>query len=68
MKQIEGTSLLVTIVEDLGSEPALKVWALDKVEKKTGGPRCQSALVVNNGRRQFPVRVFHARVWRGLLF
>lgn len=55
LKQVEGTSLLITISEDLSSEPILKVWALDTLEKKTGGPRCQSALVVNNGRKQFPV-------------
>jgi hypothetical protein len=56
MKQIEGTSLLVTISEDLPSEPILKVWALDKIEKKTGAPSCLSSLAVQNGRRPFPVR------------
>lgn len=56
LKQVEGTSLLVTVSEDLSSEPVLKVWALDKLEKKTGEPRCQSSLTVNNGRKQFPVR------------
>ncbi|KAJ5098003.1 hypothetical protein N7532_005004 [Penicillium argentinense] len=34
MKQINGTSLLVTISEDLSNEPVLKAWALD-TEKKT---------------------------------
>lgn len=57
MKQIEGTSLLVTIAEDLPNEPTLKVWALDKVEKKTGTPRCLSTLSVQNGRRPFPVSI-----------
>jgi len=56
MKQVETTSLLVTISEDLSHEPVLKVWALDKTEKKTGGPRCLSTLSIQNGRRQFPVR------------
>jgi hypothetical protein len=55
LKQIEGTSLLVTISEDLSSEPVLKVWALDKLDKKTGDPKCLSSLTVNNGRKQFPV-------------
>lgn len=55
MKQVEGTSLLVTIAEDLLNEPVLKVWALDKSEKKTGAPRCLSSLSVQNQRRQFPV-------------
>ena len=56
MKQIEGTALLVTIAEDLSNEPVLKVWALDKAEKKTGGPKCLSTLDIHNGRKQFPVR------------
>ncbi|KAL2222222.1 putative vacuolar protein sorting protein [Thermoascus aurantiacus ATCC 26904] len=60
MKQIEGTSLLVTIAEDLSSEPVLKVWALDKPEKKTGAPRCLSTVSVQNGRRQFPISAFAA--------
>lgn len=54
MKQIEGTSLLATVSEDLSTEPVLKVWALD-TEKKGGGPRCLSTVSVQNGRRQFPV-------------
>jgi len=55
MKQIDGTSLLVTIAEDLLNEPVLKVWALDKLEKKTGAPQCLSTVSVQNARRQFPV-------------
>ncbi|GAM34781.1 vacuolar membrane protein [Talaromyces pinophilus] len=58
MRQIEGTSLLVTIAEDLPNEPLLKVWALDKIEKKTGAPRCLSTVSVQNGRRPFPVSTF----------
>lgn len=55
MRQIHETAYLITIAEDLSSDPVLKVWALDKVEKKTGGPKCLSTLAVQNGRRQFPV-------------
>jgi hypothetical protein len=55
MKQVDSTSLLVTIAEDLSNDPVLKVWALDKTEKKTGEPRCLSTVLVQNGRRQFPV-------------
>lgn len=55
MKQVDGTGLLVTIAEDLSNEPTLKVWALDKAEKKTGGPKCLSTLSIHNGRKQFPV-------------
>lgn len=60
MKQIQGTALLVTIAEDLSNEPLLKVWALDKLEKKTGIPRCQSTLSIHNGRKQFPISAFAA--------
>lgn len=55
MRQIDGTSLLVTVAEDLSREPVLKVWALDKIVKKTGLPTCLSTLNVNNGKKQFPV-------------
>lgn len=55
MKQVNGTALLVTIGEDSSSEPQLKVWALDKVEKKTNAPKCLSSLGIQNGRKQFPV-------------
>ncbi|KAI9803396.1 MAG: hypothetical protein M1833_000915 [Piccolia ochrophora] len=60
MKQIEGTSMLVTISEDLSNEPILKVWALDKTEKKTGAPTCQSTILIHNGRKQFPISAFAA--------
>lgn len=33
----------------------LKVWALDKPVKKTGIPTCLSTVVVNNGKKPFPV-------------
>lgn len=55
IKQIQGTALLVTITDDVPSEPVLKVWALDIAEKRTGDPRCLSTVSVNNARRRFPV-------------
>ncbi|OGM51222.1 vacuolar protein sorting protein (VPS11) [Aspergillus bombycis] len=60
IKQIEGTSLLVTIADDASHEPALKVWALDKTEKKTGAPKCLSTTPVQNARRPFPISAFTA--------
>ncbi|KND87672.1 Vacuolar protein sorting-associated protein 11, partial [Tolypocladium ophioglossoides CBS 100239] len=60
MRQVEGTSVLVTIAEDLSSEPVLKAWALDKLVKKTNMPTCLSTLTINNGRRQFPISAFAA--------
>ncbi|OPB39686.1 Vacuolar protein sorting-associated protein Vps11 [Trichoderma guizhouense] len=60
MRQVEGTSLLVTIAEDMSSEPTLKAWALDKLIKRTNMPTCLSTLTVNNGRRQFPISAFAA--------
>ncbi len=50
--------MLVTVAEDLSNEPVLKVWALDKLEKKTGVPKCQSTLSIQNGQKQFPVQYF----------
>jgi len=55
IKQPKGTSLLVTVAEDLSNEPTLKVWALDKAEKKTGVPRCLSSITIQNARKTFPV-------------
>ncbi|CAJ2510811.1 Uu.00g064360.m01.CDS01 [Anthostomella pinea] len=60
MRQVEGTSLLVTVSEDLSNEPVLKVWALDKPVKKTGLPTCLSTININNGRKQFPISAFTA--------
>ncbi|RHZ58245.1 tethering complex subunit PEP5 [Aspergillus thermomutatus] len=60
IKRIEGTSLLITIAEDLPNEPVLKVWALDKPEKKTGAPRCLSTTSIQNARRPFPISAFAA--------
>jgi hypothetical protein len=60
MRQVEGTSLLITVAEDLSSEPVLKAWALDKLVKKTNMPTCLSTLTINNGRRQFPISAFAA--------
>ncbi|KAI1269952.1 hypothetical protein F5Y18DRAFT_414755 [Xylariaceae sp. FL1019] len=60
MRQVEGTSLLITVSEDLSSEPVLKVWALDKPVKKTGLPTCLSTISIHNGRKQFPVSAFTA--------
>ncbi|KAF2149049.1 vacuolar protein sorting-associated protein 11 [Myriangium duriaei CBS 260.36] len=55
---VPNSSYLVTLSEDLSNEPELKVWALDKPEKKTGIPKCLSTVSVQNGRRQFPVSAF----------
>ncbi|TKX22514.1 putative E3 ubiquitin-protein ligase PEP5 [Elsinoe australis] len=55
---IANTSYLVTLAEDLPHEPELKVWALDKPEKKTGIPKCLSTVSIQNGRRSFPVSAF----------
>ena len=56
LKQVTGAALLVTIAEDLSNEPVLKVWSLDRLDKKTGTPKCLSSLGIHNGRKQFPVR------------
>ncbi|OIW27770.1 vacuolar protein sorting-associated protein 11 [Coniochaeta ligniaria NRRL 30616] len=61
MRQVEGTSVLVTVAEELGAgEPILKVWALDKPEPKTGIPTCLSTITINNGKKPFPITAFTA--------
>lgn len=60
MRQIEGTSVLLTISEDLSSEPLLRVWALDQIVKKTGLPTCLSELRISNRLKQFPISAFAA--------
>ncbi|KAG5978498.1 hypothetical protein E4U54_007032 [Claviceps lovelessii] len=60
LRQVEGTSLLISVAEDLSAEPVLKAWALDKLVKKTNMPTCLSSLTINNGRRQFPISAFAA--------
>jgi hypothetical protein len=44
----------------MSSEPVLKVWALDKLVKKTNMPTCLSTLSISNGKRQFPISAFAA--------
>ena len=34
------------------------MWSLDLTDRKTGGPKCLSSLVVQNGRKNFPVSAF----------
>ncbi|KAL2179759.1 uncharacterized protein P884DRAFT_318410 [Thermothelomyces heterothallicus CBS 202.75] len=61
MRQVEGTSLLVTVAEGGGEhQPVLKVWALDKPVKKTGIPTCLSTVAINNGKKPFPISAFAA--------
>ncbi|KAK4175304.1 putative vacuolar protein sorting-associated protein 11 [Triangularia setosa] len=66
MRQVEGTSLLVTIGEGGAGEdlepgqPVIKVWSLDKVNKKDGAPGLLSSVIVNNGKRPFPISAFTA--------
>lgn len=55
LRQIPDTAFLVSISEDLSSDPSLRVWALDRIDKKTGAPKCLSTVAVQNGKRLFPV-------------
>lgn len=58
IRQVPNTALLVTVAEDLSNEPTLKVWALDKIEKKTGGPKCLCTINIQNQRKLFPISAF----------
>lgn len=57
IQHIPQTNFLVTVCEDLPAEPQLRVWALDKTDKKTGTPKCLCSVSVQNGRNPFPVRI-----------
>lgn len=50
----------------MSSEPVLKVWALDKLVKKTNTPTCLSTVMINNNRRQFPVSLVESliQLWK----
>ena len=47
------------------NQPVLKVWALDKPVKKTGIPTCLSTVVINNGKKPFPVGAMWNDRWFG---
>lgn len=55
LRHVPETPYLVSICEDLPAEPQLRVWALDRTEKKTGAPKCLCSVNVQNGRKPFPV-------------
>ncbi|KAI9666733.1 MAG: hypothetical protein M1831_001508 [Alyxoria varia] len=58
MTQPNGTQFMLTVAEDLSNDPVLKMWALDKPEKKTGLPQCLATVNIQNGRQQFPISAF----------
>jgi vacuolar protein sorting-associated protein 11 len=58
LRKIPGTPYLASISEDLSAEPVLKVWDLDRNEKKSTSPKCLSTVPVQNGKRLFPVTAF----------
>lgn len=58
VKQVSGTSHLISIAETLSHEPQLKVWALEQQEKKANHPRCLCTLTVKNALKTFPVTAF----------
>lgn len=55
---IPHSAIVITLAEDLPNEPVMRVWALDKQEKKTGQPRCLCTVSIQNGRKPFPVSAF----------
>lgn len=54
IKYLESLSLLVTVAEDMSSDPVLKVWSMGKLDQKTDVPRCLSTISLQNNKRQFP--------------
>lgn len=58
MRYLTGTSLLLTIGELVGTGPVIKLWNLDKRDKKTNDPACHSTVHVTNGDNTFPISAF----------
>lgn len=55
LRYLEGTGLLLTIAEKVGQGPIIKLWSLDKRDKKTNDPHLHSTVNVSNGDNTFPI-------------
>jgi len=55
MKRVENTSTLITIGELSTPDSILKIWQLDKIDKKTKGPHLQATINITPGSEPFPV-------------
>lgn len=58
LRYLKGTSLLLTIAELLGVGPVIKLWNLEKRDKKTNEPHCHAIVKVTNGDNTFPISAF----------
>lgn len=60
MKQLKQRNMLVTLGEEeaTGSAPVLRVWDLDRTDRRTGSPLLQRSFKVQVGNKPFPVSAF----------
>lgn len=58
LRYLSGTSLLLSIGELIGTGPIIKLWNLDKRDKKTNDPNCHTIVHVSNGDNTFPISAF----------
>ncbi|KAJ8096870.1 hypothetical protein POJ06DRAFT_45500 [Lipomyces tetrasporus] len=47
MEQLDGTPNLITVAETENSEPQVRLWSLDKPDKKATGPKCNASITIN---------------------
>lgn len=58
LRYLPGTSLLLSIGELTGIGPMIKLWNLDKRDKKTNDPNCHATVHVSNGDNTFPITAY----------
>ncbi|KAK9317120.1 hypothetical protein V1522DRAFT_399450 [Lipomyces starkeyi] len=47
MTQLDGTPNLITVAEIENAEPQVRLWSLDKPDKKTTGPKCNASITIH---------------------
>ncbi|KAK9237765.1 hypothetical protein V1525DRAFT_403283 [Lipomyces kononenkoae] len=47
MTQLDGTPYLVTVAENENAEPQVRLWSLDKPDKKATGPKCNASITIH---------------------
>ncbi|TPX44023.1 hypothetical protein SeMB42_g03800 [Synchytrium endobioticum] len=60
LKMLKHKNVLVTIGDDEGSIPTLKVWNMDKIDKSTKSPFLSRSSKLQYGNKVFPVTAFAA--------
>ncbi|KAK9481024.1 hypothetical protein V1514DRAFT_65848 [Lipomyces japonicus] len=57
ISQVPDTAYLITIAESESVEPQLKIWSLDKADKKSDGPKCNTSINIHT-KKILPITAF----------